>query len=112
MARDRAGRYLPVDILDLLLKRDAQLWIVWDDGVVAAIVTQIVVYPRLKELHILGIGGIDRKSWHDDAEAVLANFAKEKGCKVMASGGRRGWLRVLNPIWKETGATWEREVAQ
>lgn len=114
MARDRAGRYLPVDILDLLLKRDAQLWIVWDDGVVAAIVTQILIYPRppeptrLKEFRVWIVAGRQMRAWVKDAQMKLEAYAREHGCRVFSGAMRRGWMRVGGPEFYETGVSFEK----
>ncbi len=64
----------------------------------------------LRELRIWLVGGRDRKAWFDEAETMIAQFARESSCTVMASGGRRGWLRVIGSEWRETGPTWERRL--
>lgn len=115
-ANDRAGggRYLPSDIFALLLAGKARLWVSWDASrrrVEAAIITQIIEFPRLKELHIWLVGGEHRGQWFDEAEAMIEAFARAEGCSKIASSGRLGWLRVIGPDWHQTGATWERELA-
>ena len=112
MARS-GGRFEASDVLALLLAGKARLWISWDADekrVEAAIITEIIEYPRLRELRIWLVGGRDRKAWFDEAETMIAQFARESSCTVMASGGRRGWLRVIGSEWRETGPTWERRL--
>jgi hypothetical protein len=107
------GRFLAGDVLDLLLNGKVRLWVSWNDEekqVDAAIVTEIIQYPRLRELRIWLVGGRNMKAWFADAEALIAEFARDKGCAMMASGGRHGWLRVIGAEWRQTGPTWERNL--
>lgn len=113
LARGGGGRYEASDILDLLLAGKARLWVSWDperERIEAAIVTETIQYPRLKELHIWLVGGVDRRAWFAEAETMIAAFARADGCSVIASGGRRGWLRCIGPDWRVTGAIWERKL--
>ena len=67
-------------------------------------VTEIVVYPNKKVLHVFLAGG-DKgygikqiTDMHDDAMA----WGKLQGCDAMSIAGRRGWKRVLESKgWKE-----------
>lgn len=111
LQREGSGRYLPVDILNLLLGSKAKLWIVWNDethAVDAAIVTEIVHYPRLDELRIWLIGGRNMKAWGVPCRDILEEFARANGCAYVTGGMRRGWLRIGGPGYRETGITFEK----
>lgn len=113
LKRGAGGRYELPDVLDALLRGKARLWASWDaesQKFDAAIITETIQYPRLKELHLWLVGGEGRRHWYDEAEAMITAFARADGCSVVASGGRRGWLRGLSDEWRETGATWEKRL--
>ena len=58
--------YMPKDIFDSLLKKKMQLWISWNvkqNNVEAAIVTEIIDYPRLRSCRYFLAGGTNMKSW-------------------------------------------------
>lgn len=80
---------------DLLKKwieaRDAQLWVT--DG--AAIVTKIVIYPHLKALQIVALGGSGMRKWLPDVELTLEAYGRFHGCSRLEVIGRKGWSRVL-----------------
>lgn len=98
-AIDRSlGEYLSGDIYGFLINQEMQLWIAGTDGIDAAMVTQIVTYPRKKFCNVVLIGGANLKSWID-SQPILLEWAKEQGCTAVRSTGRRGWHRVLG--WKE-----------
>ena len=40
------GEYLPEDIRQGCSDRKMQLWVIWDKGIRAVVVTQIIRYPR------------------------------------------------------------------
>lgn len=113
LKRDGSGRYEPADILAALLQGRARLWVAWNAATKtadAAIVTETIDYPRLRELRIWLVGGRDLKTWGRVARDTLERFARDQGCAVMAGGMRRGWVRFGGPGWVETGVTFEKRL--
>lgn len=87
-AIERGGTHWPADVLDTLLSGSTQLWV----GERSALVTEIIVYPRLKACLIWLAGG-------DLAEVVemqrdIAEGARARGCSRLEVKGRTGWLRT------------------
>jgi hypothetical protein len=98
-ALDRTlGEYLSGDIYGFLINQEMQLWIAGEEGIDAAMVTQIVTYPRKKFCNVVLVGGSGLKDWLKFQPILLA-WAKEHGCNAVRSTGRRGWHRVLG--WTE-----------
>lgn len=97
LRRESFRRFLTSDVLPLLLDGKAQLWISWDDKrheVEAAMVTEIIQYPRLKECRVWLIGGRNMKAWSAEFRDETEAYAVAHGCDIMGAGGRRGFARV------------------
>ena len=75
----------------------------------ACAVTQIVVYPRKKVLHVfLAAGDLDRIT---DAIGAVEEWGKAQGCECLTMNGRHGWQRVLNKRgWTPTMVVMERSL--
>ena len=87
------------DFLPFLLNEEMQLWVAVGGGeCVAAMVTQIIVYPRKKILRVIAIGGRDMKIWMQHID-MLENYALAMGCTELEAWTKRGFLRVLKD-WK------------
>lgn len=56
-------------------------------------VTEIIVYPKKKVLHVFLAGG--KMSDILDMLPSAREFARREGCSGMSIAGRRGWERVL-----------------
>ena len=56
-------------------------------------VTEVVVYPRKKVLHIFLAGG-EMAQLQDMVDSVVT-FAKAHGCDAVTVAGRPGWEKVL-----------------
>lgn len=90
------GRYDAQDIIDVYRKSDQQLWIAFDsEGVHAFVVTEIMQYPRLTALVMHFTGGRKLKECKPPIIALIQRFAKDHGCDVIESQGRRGWENVF-----------------
>lgn len=72
-------------------------------------VTEVVVYPRKRFLHVfLAAGEMDQIL---DFEESAARLAREIGCDGMSIAGREGWKRVLGKRgWRPYTLTMMREV--
>lgn len=96
------GNYWPIDIKNSCINRDMQLWVSINDTVFeACLITQIIVYPRIKVAGLIVIGGSGMKNWLK-YEATIAAWAKSQGCEELEGYARKGWLRVLTgwkPCW-------------
>jgi len=97
-----------VDIVDGVMSGHMQLWM----GKNGCAVTEIVVYPNKKVLHVFLAGG--NKGYgikqitdmHDDAMA----WGKQQDCEGMTVAGRKGWKKVLQKKgWSEQFTTLLKE---
>ncbi len=108
---DRVGRYQPIDILNSLLAGTTRLWVSWNPDekeVEAAVVTEIIQYPRAKEFRIWIVAGRNMRAWAYEGRDMVEAFARAQGCTVITGAFRRGWLRIGGEGWRETGVTLEK----
>lgn len=72
-------------------------------------VTEIVVYPKKKVLHVFLAGGeLDQLT---DMIADAAAWGRANGCEAMTMAGRSGWERVLGREgWKPVFRVMERTI--
>jgi hypothetical protein len=98
------GTHTPEDVFDAITSGGAQLWC----GAASVIVTQIVVYPRLKACRIWLAGG-DMAELTETMLPDVEAWAKAKGCKRMQVVGRKGWARVLRD-YREPSVVLEKEI--
>ena len=76
-----------------------QLWLAMEDEeILAAMVSQIVSYPRKRILRIIAIGGGQMDRWLPFLPG-LEEWALENGATALEAWGRKGWLKVLED-WK------------
>jgi hypothetical protein len=78
------------DVRESIIKGEMQLWL----GDEACAVTEIVVYPKKKVLHVFLASG-KMESIVDMLESA-EKFGKENGCSSITIAGRHGWKRVLS----------------
>ncbi len=98
-----------VDIVDGVMSGHMQLW----SGERGCAVTEILVYPNKKILHVFLAGGENGHGikqitdMHDDA----VEWGKAQGCKGMSITGRAGWKKVLEPRgWKQNFTVLTKEL--
>lgn len=86
------GTHVYQDIVDAVTEGRMQLWL----SERGCAVTEIVVFPRKKVLHVfLAAGEMDQLfDMIDDA----TEWAKEQGCTAMTLAGRPGWQRAMKPL--------------
>ena len=96
------------DIVDGVQSGHMQLWF----GLNGCAVTEIIVYPNKKVLHVFLAGGdqghgIEQiTDMHDDA----VEWGKAQGCDGMTIAGRKGWQRVLESRgWRKQFTTLVKE---
>jgi hypothetical protein len=76
--------------------RDMQLWVVVDKTeLLAAAVTQILIYPKATVLDVPFVGGTGYADWGAKLNAELIAFATAQDCKYIRGYGRLGWVKPL-----------------
>lgn len=89
------GAFLPEDVAAMCERGTMQLWMaVRGDNVLAALVTEIVNYPRRRAVGVPFIGGKEMRSWFRKALHTIEAWSKEMGCDAMQGGARRGWGKL------------------
>lgn len=84
-----ADTILLQDIVDQIACGDMHLW----SGKDTAVVSQIVIFPRKKTLHLPFVGG-NLEEAEEMLPSVIA-FARASGCDMITTAGRRGWERTF-----------------
>jgi hypothetical protein len=77
------------DVADGIMEGRLQLW----PAERGCAVTEIVIYPRVKVLHVFLAGG-EMDQIIDMINSAVA-WSKTQGCTSMTISGRHGWQRVL-----------------
>lgn len=97
------GRYTVEDIKKGLYEKPQHLWIAFKDNeMFGTVVTEVFEYPRMKALVMHFTGGKELTLWKSPMLEVLQKFAKDHGCNIIESYGRRGWGKVFeNDGFKE-----------
>ncbi len=106
------NRFTADDIKKDLSNRPQQLWIAYDEEkIYGAVVTEIIVYPRMTTLMMHFTGGEKLPRWKQPMLKLLQRFAKDHGCSVIESYGRPGWEKVFrNDGYKEVFKFYELPV--
>ena len=95
------GELTPADYLAFLINGQMHLWVAIEDkNVIAAMVTQVIVYPRKRVLRIIAIGGEGMERWKQFFP-MLENFAASLNCTSLEAWGRKGWKKILKD-WKSS----------
>lgn len=89
------GAFDADDIYNLILDKRAQLWGVHDGDLKAVIVTEIIIYPKVKRLRLFLLGGHEMINWEDMVADTFDKFAIEHECDGIELLGRRGWVKNL-----------------
>ena len=77
------------DIIEMVDKQQLQLWPAKD----SVVLTEIIVYPRLKNLHYFLAGGdLDELS---RMRPLIESWGKSLGCTRVTLAGRRGWAKTF-----------------
>lgn len=91
-----SGEFLPDDIRRLLKDRVIQLWLVSEDArIIAAVTTEIVVYPNRRHLRVITLSGSRAPEWTPLVDTILSNFAKAENCHAIEAFVRKGYVPVL-----------------
>ena len=77
------------DILQMVEKNQLQVW----PATQSIVLTEIIVYPRLKNLHYFLAGGdLDELS---RMRPMIESWGKSLGCTRVSLAGRRGWAKTF-----------------
>jgi hypothetical protein len=94
------------DIVAAVKSGHMQFW----PGRSSAAITEIVVYPKMKALHVFLAGGKMGELIEMIDSAVVWGTAQ--GCTSMTMAGRKGWEKILaRQGWKPVMSVMEREIA-
>lgn len=77
------------DVLDMVRDSRLQVW----PATESIVLTEIIVYPRLKNLHYFLAGGdLDELS---RMRPMIESWGKSVGCTRVTLAGRRGWSKTF-----------------
>lgn len=71
-----------------------RLWLVWSDGLLAALTTKIVEVPTKRLCVISSLAGAGMSRWLPLISEIEA-YARHESCDAVRVSGREGWKRVL-----------------
>ncbi len=105
------GDYTLEDIKKGLKEGGFQLW-AWaeEDRIICCGVTGIVIYPQKKVCAVMMVGGQGLRLWRNEAQDIIADWARKNGCSDLEGYVRKGWLRVLLPQWRVLWTTVRRKL--
>ena len=92
------GDYTAEEIRESLKSREMQMWVVFEEGIRAVVVTRISEYPSKKVAIVVLLAGDGLKDWIHLLSDILEPWAKEKGCSQIRAYCRPGFERILK--WK------------
>jgi len=95
------GELVPDDIKKHLDTSELRLWVALENkDVIAAMVTEIVQYPRKKIVRVITLAGKDMSMWYDFLP-MLEGYAIRSGCSSLEAWTRKGMTRKLKD-WKHS----------
>ena len=95
------GELLTEDLVEHLDNDDLRLWVAMkDDKVIAAMITEIISYPRKKILRVITLAGKDMDLWYDFLPSV-EGYALSKQCSALEAWARKGMTRKLKD-WRHS----------
>lgn len=103
-AKSKEHRWNANDLLDAVLERDMQLWVIEEQGKITTVVlTEILNYPRVRECNVFMISGkmTVREDWRDCVEEVV-RWAAAQGCHYISSMARRGSEKAMQWDTRQT----------
>jgi len=91
----RTGCYEPTDLLLMAARGEMAIWLCMRGEIIdAALVSQVINYPRRRILEMVAAGGANMAAWRDIAVRTLDQHARALGCAHVACIGRPGWARA------------------
>ncbi len=99
--RHAEGELIPDDIKKHLDSANLRLWVALEDkDVIAAMVTEIIQYPRKKIVRVITLAGKNMGLWYDFLP-MLEGYAIRHGCSSLEAWTRKGMTRKLKD-WKHS----------
>ena len=107
-----SGEFTPDDIRRFAKDNYIQLWLVSEGNrVVAAVTTEVVVYPQRKHLRVITLAGSKAPEWTGQVDTILAEWAKSQGCNALEAFVRKGYVPTLTKLnWVYKYATIVKEL--
>lgn len=99
------GTHTYQDVVESLMSGRMQLW----PAERGCAITEIVVYPQKKVLHVfLAAGEMDQLFAMIDS---AADWGRTQGCTAMTLAGRLGWQRAMKPLgWEAKMVVMEKGI--
>jgi len=96
------GEYTLDDVYRFCTDGDMQLLMaVIEDEIVAALNTEIIIYPRKKAFRLINAGGSHLKEWGPELWEFMEAAAKLNDCDLIEAIGRPGWMKYLKRVAKD-----------
>jgi len=76
-----------------------------NENIVAAINTEIVIYPRKRAVRLINAGGSHLQQWGPELWEFMEQMAQNNNCDLIEAIGRPGWMRFLKSVAKDKGQT-------
>jgi hypothetical protein len=89
------------------------LWVVVDDNMKVALITEILEYPQKRTLAVPFCGGEEHliDQWLPDIVRAMDDHARHNGCVSVEIFGRPGWEKILKGYdYKKRYVVLEREI--
>ena len=95
------GELVPDDIKKHLDKGDLRLWVALEGKeTIAAMVTEVIQYPRKKIVRVITLAGKNMDMWYDFLP-MIEGYAIRNGCSSLEAWSRKGMARKLKD-WKHS----------
>ena len=95
------GELVPGDIKKHLDKGDRRLWVALEGKeTIAAMVTELIQYPRKKIVRVITLAGKNMDMWYDFLP-MIEGYAIRNGCSSLEAWSRNGMARKLKD-WKHS----------
>lgn len=114
---DMKGRATLDQLHDMTLAGDMQLWIVeplGKGGMIAAALTEVALYPSMRAVRVLILGGRDMAAWFPLFNDEMNRFARLVGATVVEANVREGLARRLRAdvfgAWQRINTTVQHSV--
>jgi hypothetical protein len=108
------GELISSDVYDQLINGAMQLWVAMEYGeTIAAMITQVISYPRKRVLRVITLGGKDGSGldkWYMFLDMV-EGFALRTGCSALEAWTRKGMARKLKD-WNHSYMVITKELKQ
>lgn len=112
-AKEIWEEYYTLDsLLMLLQQKRMQLWTMNDENeFILALLTELLIFPKMKVLHIVFIAGNELKTGLEFFDCIEM-WARKQGAMRSYGIGRKGFLRVLRPYgYVAKAVTFEKDIS-